>query len=391
MNRSRPWDGMTRSKFKAGTGTPAVAESAGEHSFRREQTPVLKPPVVPYRHKEQGYLVIPAQAGIQIATLDSRLRGNDETPESRFDEAVAIDPGYLTESGLRVLCRLLCDLMLKPDHDGVRSNCDLSVLVQVSQPLHLVSSGLLCSVEQSVGFREKADSITGLLTARKTGSICIRIVTDDTHADSDRNDLIFKEYRLCRYSLANPLRSLYRFCQTCTTENDSKLLAAVTSQRITASQETARSSRKLHKHRITGKVSVLIIDRFESIEVHHQKTQWRVCLTRLLKVTFKCFHQVSTVEGGCQAIGGHDPEDDLVILRFQSVGAQELEDLISETDSITGLQFVSSVDPDFVDVGSVGASRIRHQIAAIQTLDQGMTPGYGIIRKDESTLVITPD
>jgi hypothetical protein len=32
--------------------------------------------------------VIPAQAGIQIATLDSRLRGNDGTPKQGFDKAL---------------------------------------------------------------------------------------------------------------------------------------------------------------------------------------------------------------------------------------------------------------------------------------------------------------
>jgi hypothetical protein len=40
------------------------------------------------QHKEQGLLVIPAQAGIQWRNLDSRLRGNDETPKSRFDKAL---------------------------------------------------------------------------------------------------------------------------------------------------------------------------------------------------------------------------------------------------------------------------------------------------------------
>jgi hypothetical protein len=32
-------------------------------------------------------LGIPAQAGIQIVVLDSRLRGNDENAKSRFDNA----------------------------------------------------------------------------------------------------------------------------------------------------------------------------------------------------------------------------------------------------------------------------------------------------------------
>jgi len=33
------------------------------------------------------FTVIPAQAGIQIAALDSRLRGNDVTPKLRFYKA----------------------------------------------------------------------------------------------------------------------------------------------------------------------------------------------------------------------------------------------------------------------------------------------------------------
>jgi len=37
---------------------------------------------------KQGFTVIPAQAGIQIAALDSRLRGNDVTPKLRFDKAI---------------------------------------------------------------------------------------------------------------------------------------------------------------------------------------------------------------------------------------------------------------------------------------------------------------
>jgi hypothetical protein len=52
----------------------------------------VKHPGVLCQHLEQVLLVIPAQAGIQIATLDSRLRGNDGTPNHgtpklRFDKA----------------------------------------------------------------------------------------------------------------------------------------------------------------------------------------------------------------------------------------------------------------------------------------------------------------
>jgi hypothetical protein len=36
-----------------------------------------------------GFTVIPAQAGIQIAALVSRLRGNDVTQKLRFDKARA--------------------------------------------------------------------------------------------------------------------------------------------------------------------------------------------------------------------------------------------------------------------------------------------------------------
>ena len=35
-----------------------------------------------------GFTVIPAQAGIQIAALVYRLRGNDVTPKLRFDRAL---------------------------------------------------------------------------------------------------------------------------------------------------------------------------------------------------------------------------------------------------------------------------------------------------------------
>jgi len=40
---------------------------------------------------KKGPTVIPAQAGVQIAALVSRLRGNDETPKPGFDEALVID------------------------------------------------------------------------------------------------------------------------------------------------------------------------------------------------------------------------------------------------------------------------------------------------------------
>jgi hypothetical protein len=48
-----------------------------------------------------GLLVIPAQAGIQIATLDSRLRGNDGMAESDFDDAPIIQWSVLSaDSGI---------------------------------------------------------------------------------------------------------------------------------------------------------------------------------------------------------------------------------------------------------------------------------------------------
>ncbi|MEI7699218.1 MAG: hypothetical protein WCK86_05440 [Planctomycetia bacterium] len=37
-----------------------------------------------------GFTVIPAQAGIQIAALVSRLRGNDVTQKLRFDKALVV-------------------------------------------------------------------------------------------------------------------------------------------------------------------------------------------------------------------------------------------------------------------------------------------------------------
>jgi hypothetical protein len=40
---------------------------------------------------KKGLTVIPAQAGIQIASLVSRPRGNDETPKPGFDNALVID------------------------------------------------------------------------------------------------------------------------------------------------------------------------------------------------------------------------------------------------------------------------------------------------------------
>jgi hypothetical protein len=42
------------------------------------------------RHQEQGLVVIPAQAGIQCRSLDSRLRGNDGTPKLRSDKALTL-------------------------------------------------------------------------------------------------------------------------------------------------------------------------------------------------------------------------------------------------------------------------------------------------------------
>ncbi|MEI7702821.1 MAG: hypothetical protein WCK86_23695 [Planctomycetia bacterium] len=37
---------------------------------------------------KMGFTVIPAQAGIQIAALNSRLRGNDASQKLRFDKAL---------------------------------------------------------------------------------------------------------------------------------------------------------------------------------------------------------------------------------------------------------------------------------------------------------------
>ncbi len=45
-----------------------------------------------------GFTVIPAQAGIQIAALVSRLRGNDVTQRLRFDKALA--PGAKSKMSL---------------------------------------------------------------------------------------------------------------------------------------------------------------------------------------------------------------------------------------------------------------------------------------------------
>jgi hypothetical protein len=50
-----------------------------------------------------GFTVIPAQAGIQIAALDSRLRGNDVTQKRRFDKALGIHSGSNTFQNFRKL------------------------------------------------------------------------------------------------------------------------------------------------------------------------------------------------------------------------------------------------------------------------------------------------
>ena len=49
---------------------------------------VLSKKLVLCQSLKLGFTVIPAQAGIQIAALDSRLRGNDVTQKLRFDKAL---------------------------------------------------------------------------------------------------------------------------------------------------------------------------------------------------------------------------------------------------------------------------------------------------------------
>jgi hypothetical protein len=53
--------------------------------------------VVLCQYQERGLLVIPPQAGIQCLNLDSRLRGNDGTPKTRFDKAVVSKPELTPE------------------------------------------------------------------------------------------------------------------------------------------------------------------------------------------------------------------------------------------------------------------------------------------------------
>jgi hypothetical protein len=43
-----------------------------------------------FSYLKSGFTVIPAQAGIQIAALDSCLRGNDVTQKRRFDKALEL-------------------------------------------------------------------------------------------------------------------------------------------------------------------------------------------------------------------------------------------------------------------------------------------------------------
>jgi hypothetical protein len=49
------------------------------------------------------FTVIPAQAGIQIAALVSRLRGNDVTQKRRFDKALSPEFARLSLQGLGVV------------------------------------------------------------------------------------------------------------------------------------------------------------------------------------------------------------------------------------------------------------------------------------------------
>ena len=50
-------------------------------------SPILNTAVEASLVLEQGLLVIPAQVGIQIAVLDSRLRGNNGTTKPGVDDA----------------------------------------------------------------------------------------------------------------------------------------------------------------------------------------------------------------------------------------------------------------------------------------------------------------
>jgi hypothetical protein len=83
-------------------------------------SPILNTAVEASLVLEQGLLVIPAQVGIQIAVLDSRLRGNNGTRKSSPDDAPACSD---SDSADRLLEKIPSKITLRAQTGAPFSPC----------------------------------------------------------------------------------------------------------------------------------------------------------------------------------------------------------------------------------------------------------------------------
>jgi transposase len=96
-------------------------------------------------------LVIPAQAGILIATLDSRLRGNDETPRFKFDRAPErISKQEPAPAHLQIL---------QENTASVGSDCTHRITNDVAEGLN---SEIMSTTRSVLGFTNRQNFTTGI-------------------------------------------------------------------------------------------------------------------------------------------------------------------------------------------------------------------------------------
>jgi hypothetical protein len=166
--------------------------------------------------------------------------------------------------------------------------------------------------------------------------------------------------------------------QRCVGQNQGELVATITGQHFVLSEDCLGSAAKLCEGFITGKMAVNVIDGFELIDVEHHNAQRMACSNGTINLTIENVEQVAFIVRLCEAVGGHDAIDSIVILGLDLVCRKELEDLIAEPYAVSGGQ-PAAFDALFVNVGAVGTAKVCDSIIIFESLDGGVLSRDGIV------------
>ena len=191
-------------------------------------------------------------------------------------------------------------------------------------------------------------------------------------ADGDRDDLPVVLEALLLHGHAQPLAQDARPLEVDLATDHRELLAAVARQDVLGADRLRHHAGDGGQHRVTGQVTVGVVDLLEVVDVDEQQRQRLLVPDREADLRVQAIDEVAAVEGRRQTVAQRRLEQLLLVVLVDLVLVREAEDRRRADRDLVAVRQVVTRDPATVAERAVGRAQVdQHHLAAV-AFDRGV-------------------